>query len=165
MLPLIEAKYTARARATAWGKSSNGNEQIAVTFEVIEGEHAGAVIAYIKAFTDAATEYVVDALRNCGWAGDDLFELYNLDEEGCAKHLPETVTIVCKPDTYKDKTTLKVAFVNKVGAGSFSFKEATDAGDVKSFAARMKATVSALGGPRKPRLPAAQARRDDDIPF
>lgn len=160
MLPVIEAKYTARARATSWGTSTKGNEQIAVTFEVIEGEHAGSAISYIRAFTDNTTEWIVKSLRACGWASDDLMDLYNLDEEGCDRMLPDTVQIVCKPKQPQEpggKVYLEVAFVNKPGAGQFEFKQGMEAQDVRSFAARMKSTVASLS-PATKKAPANGAK-------
>jgi hypothetical protein len=159
MLPMINAKYNARACSGAsFAPASTGNKQIAINMEVTDGEFAGSTIAWISTFHDTAdkngvtgSERIIQSLQYMGWQGDDLTELVEITDEQARQMLPETVSIVCEPDTFDGKTRLKVKWVNKQG-GKFAFKEAESKSDMRSFAAQMKSTVKAVrasnGGPR-----------------
>lgn len=159
MLPMINAKYNARACSGAsFAPSSNGNQQIAINMEIVDGEFAGESIAWIATFHDTpdkngvtGSERNIQSLQYMGWAGDDLAELVDISDEQARKLLPEVVSIVCEPDTYDGKTRLKVKWVNKPG-GRFAFKEPVSKNDLRSFAAQMKSTVKSVratnGGPK-----------------
>jgi hypothetical protein len=129
-------KYLAKITGATFGVSSNGNEQIAVQFEIADGDQAGQSIAYVGTFTDAAIEYTTEALRATGWEGDDLAEIPDLAVAG--KLGP--CEIVVQHETYEGKQRARIRFVNRVGGGRFKFKEGTElqGGELKSFAARMK---------------------------
>lgn len=151
MLPLVNAKYNARACSGAsFAPSSNGNQQIAINMEIVDGEYAGESIAWIATFHDTpdkngvtGSERNIQSLQYMGWQGDDLAELVDITDEQARALLPEIVSIVCEPDTYEGKTRLKVKWVNKPG-GRFAFKEPVSKNDLRSFAAQMKSTVKAV---------------------
>jgi hypothetical protein len=176
MLPQIKAKYTARCSgAPSFAKSANGNWQIAVPFEVSQGEHAGEGITWIGVMhgtTDKAgrtgEERVIESLQYMGWQGDDISEIAELSDEGARELLPDEVDLACDVETYDGKTRLKVQWVNRAGAGKFTFKEAASKSDLKSLGAQMKATVRSLRGaaPARPAngKPSAGGAKDD-IPF
>jgi hypothetical protein len=141
-LPLIKAKYLARAVACSFGTSSKGNHQIAVTFEILDhDEFAGQEITWLGSFTDKTTERTIESLQHMGWQGDDLADLDGLDVNTSARTLPDSVEIVCEPDTYEGETNLKVRWVNKPGAGRFAFKEPLTGQGLKAFAAQMRGAV------------------------
>lgn len=180
MLPQVKAKYVARACGTpSWAQAASGNWQIAVPFEISQGEHAGETITWIGVMHDTADkngttghERVVQSLQYAGWQGDDLADLAELTDEQAKALLPEEVELSCAPETYEGKTRLKVQWVNKVGAGRFVFKEAASKNDLRSFAAQMKATVRSLrgatpngSGPKPAPHPNAPGTPGDDIPF
>ena len=173
MLPNIKAKYLARAVACAFGISSNGNYQIAISGEVTEGDHAGEQITWIGHFTEKTQERTIESLQHFGWKGDDLSELADLDAEGCQRLLPEIVEFACDVESYEGETQLKVKWVNKPGAGRFAFKTPLEGKHLKDFAAQMRGTIrSAQAGNRqngsaaKPRDPHPNAPgNDEDIPF
>lgn len=183
MLPMVKAKYLARAcGAASFAPSSKGNQQIAVPMEVVDGEYAGETITWIATFHDTAdkngvtgTERVLESLVFMGWQTDELSDLVEISDEDAKRMLPNDVEIVCEPDTYDGKTNLKVKWVNKPGAGRFAFKEAVSKNDLRSFSAQLKSTVRSVrgaGGQRpangsgaKPVHPNAPGGGNDDIPF
>jgi hypothetical protein len=174
MLPMEKARY--RARATAWdlGEASTGAPQVAIEFEVVEGDQKGERITKYCFLTDAAAEYTLAALRTCGWTGNDLADgLPGLDKN--------VVEIVCAPeDGLPDKETgevkqfLRVQFINK--AGGIAMKTRLNDEQKRTLAAKMKAKLAALdakekregngaaphaAGPIGPNPPGVT----DDIPF
>lgn len=183
MLPLVIAKYRARcAGAPTWEQNKNsGNWQVAIPFEVSQGEHTGETITWIGIMHDTADkngttghERVIQSLQYMGWQGDDISELAELGDDRAKEVMPEEVELSCAPDTYEGKTRLKVQWVNKAGAGRFAFKEPATKNDLRSFAAQMKSTVKAAraavgGGAPRATTPANGSPKgkvpDEDIPF
>jgi hypothetical protein len=177
-LPLENAKYTAKAIGCSFGNSENGNTQIAIDFEITEGEHAGAWLPWVGHFTELTADRTIESLRHMGWQGDDLAELDGLDAAGIAEKLPDVVSLVCEPEEYDGKQRLRVRWVNK-GAGKFAFKAPVTGQDLRAFAAQMRAKVRAIrpeAGPRRTTAPAGNGSRPtqphpnapgnrDDIPF
>lgn len=178
-LPMTKATYRARAcGAASFAMSSKGNQQIALPFEITQGEFAGHNLTWLGTFHDTAdkngttgTERVLESLMFTGWQGDDPTELMEIGDEQAKQMMPDEVDLVCEPDTYDGKTTLKVKWVNKPGAGRFAFKEPATKADLKSFAAQMKAMVRGMRGANgaKPRNtqphPNAPGNDGGDIPF
>lgn len=181
MLPQVKAKYTARACGAAqFAPSSKGNQQIAIPFEVTQGEYTGETITWIAVFHDtvdrngvSGAERIIQSLQYMGWQGDDITELMDVDDHRAKELLPSEVSIACDVETYEGKTRLKVQWVNEAGSGRFAFKEAATKSDLRSFAAQMKATVKSVRGagtrPNGSSKPAQQATKpsglDDDAPF
>lgn len=184
MLPLVKANYNAKAVACSFGiVEDNGNRQIGVMFEVVDHPDLSGETQMWFGFFSEKTEYrTIESLQHMGWLGDDLVELADLDAEACARLLPNVVTLVCEPNTYKDKTTLSVRWVNKLGGGVFAFKAKLEGADLKAFASQMRGKIrgarEAGSRPSQPATrpstssagrPASQARHpnapDDDLPF
>lgn len=192
MLPM--EKMRLRAKAVSWGlgKAGNGMPQAGVEFEVNDGDHKGERINGYFALSDAAAEYTLEKLCNCGWTGTELHELD--DPKASASMGANVVELVVEPeDQMKDgqvvlddegyvKQRLRIQFVNR--GGGLAMK-ATMTGDEKSvLGLKMKAKLAAIrakanrgnggsgnGGPRGPTPPppgldegGAQAPIDD-IPF
>jgi hypothetical protein len=182
MLPLIQAKYIARAcGAPSWAQAKSGNWQVAIPFTVSAGEHTGETITWIGVMHDTTDkngvsghERVVQSLQYMGWQGDEIAELAELTDEQAIKIFTEDVELSCAPELYDGKTRLKVQWVNKVGAGRFTFKEAATKNDLKSFSAQMKNTIRGMqhgnrqngtsAKPKNPTHPNAPGN-DDDLPF
>lgn len=153
MLPMDKARYRAHAVAVAFGLSSKGNTQIAVTFEIVDhAELAGETIAWIGHFTDATSARTIESLIYCGWQGDDLAELGSLDEAGVRAAMPDAVDLVCEPEEYEGAWHLRVQWVNRAG-GRFAFKEKVEGNDLRAFAAQMRSNVQSVrassGAPRQ----------------
>ncbi len=175
-LPMSKATYRARAISAGFGTSSKGNNQIGVQCEIVDHEEfAGETITWLGHFTEKTTARTVESLQHFGWQGDDLSELEDLDAARAAAILPEIVEIVVDPEQYEGEWQLKVKWVNKPGAGRFSFKEPLTGSGLKAFAAQMKGTIrGAKAAPRqsngsggsRPQQPHPNAPGNkDDIPF
>lgn len=141
-------------------------EYLKVGLEVTQGEHAGKTVSDSWYFTDAAYDLTVKRMRAFGWKGVDLGDLSTL---GC-----EEADIVCQNDTFKGKTRLKVKFVNALGDSPDRVSAPLNAGELKSFAARMRAKIVGLDAKQAKAQPAksAQPQREEppppidaDIPF
>ena len=190
-LPNHKATYNAIARACSLGTAKTGTKQVAVTFEVVsQDEHQGETIAWIGSMTDKTWERTIESLQHCGWQGDDLTELADLDADGAARLLSAEVQIVCEPEADQDgNDRLRVKWVNKPGAGRFAFKAKLEGAELRSFAAEMKNSIRGMragggqakkpaqtqtktsnggGGSRHPNAPGGSygsVPPDDDIPF
>jgi hypothetical protein len=155
MLPQTKGKYTARAcGALSFGPpTKNGHKQAAIPFEITQGEHTGETITWItvlhatpdKNGVDGEQRFI-DSLLHMGWQGEDPTELMEVSDEQIRALLPDEVELSCDVETYEGKTRLKVQWVNKAGAGRFTFKESTSKGDLRSWAAQMKASVRSARG-------------------
>lgn len=171
MLPKQKAKYLAKAVATSWGTSSNGNYQIGVTVEVVEGEFAGSEITWLGHFTEKTQDRTIESLQNMGWKGDDLTELEALDGADCARVLPDHFEIACDVEVYEGNQQLKVKWINRPGAGRFAFKEKLGGSALKDFAAQMRGTIrGAQGGKPNGSAPTKPSggyggRGNGDTPF
>lgn len=146
-----QRKYMANVIGAIFGTSSNGNEQIAIQFEITEWPNPDDTlqsIAYLGTFTDASFEYTEKAMRACGWEGDDLTEFKDQADAGQLG----PVELVVYDDTYEGETRPKVLFVNKPGGGRFKFKEGSelDGAGLKNFAARMKSAFRASASGQRP---------------
>ncbi len=158
---LTNGTFRARAGKHELCLSSKGNDQIAVKFEITEEGYEGQSITRFFSFTDAAQKYSLEALRLCGWTGDDL----------SADPLPglgdTEVLLVLEYETYEGKEHLRVKYVNALDGG-LNVK-GMDPAAKKKFAARMKgaaiASRQAVNGTAKPAPKSREPGEDDDIAF
>lgn len=162
-LQMIKATYRAIATSTliSFGKSSKGNVQIAVEFEILDRNEgteedvlSGDTITWQGTFSDNTTARTIESLLHAGWQGDDPSEL---DGKPGSAELPTIVELVCEPDEWDGKVNLKVQWVNKPGRGRFAFKEPMNETDLRAFGAQLRATVQSVrasgGAPRASRPP------------
>lgn len=167
-----EGKYSAGIVGASFGKSKNNNWQIAIQCQIdaADADAPGELIAYVGTFTDAATPITFEAIRGCGYDGDDLEEFKMLADKGQLG----PVVIVIEHETYEGDTRARIKFINRPGGGAFKFKEEMSAQDVRGFAASMKAAMRShtRPAPKKQdgaRGPAPAARgtspaRRDEVP-
>lgn len=142
---------THKARAVSWALGGGqGKEQIAIMFEILEGMLQGKSITAYLSFSDAAVDYTMEKMRNCGWDSDSLAELDSLGNN--------EVQIVVEDEQWQGKTRSKVKFVNK--ANRLTLKDAMDERAVQTFAARMRGKAVASKqkhGPQPAPKPRAQS--------
>lgn len=146
-----------RARATGpqdvtFGRSSNGNEQVAVVFHVIDGPRTGDRLTWTGTFTERATEITMKALRAAGWATDDLTDMSGVGDKD--------VDLAVGMEEYEGQQRERVKWVNEPGGGKFAFKQPVEGGELRALASRVKGAAVASrmppgGGNGKP---AATAR-------
>lgn len=160
--------YPARAVASevGYGESSNGNEQISVPFELLDGDGSptGKRITWIGTFaSQASTDLALKSLKAAGWDGVPRAELTGLGSKDC-----ELVIDVERSD--KGTVYPVVKYVNEPGGGRFAFRKPLDAGGKARLFAKIKAhqLANASGAPAP--APArgagyAATQSGDDIPF
>ena len=145
-----EGHYKARAVDAKLGYTSNGNDQLAIEFELQE-EYKGERITKYLFFTDKAWERTKESLEHMGFGGDfnHLETLYTKE-----------VTLVIGPN---DKGFSEVRFIN--GPRRAALKSPMNDEQHRGFAARMNAKfgakVSAAPNTTAPVTP----KPADDIPF
>jgi hypothetical protein len=119
----------------AWGTTKNDGDQIAVMFEIVDGEYAGFQITWYGFFTDKTAARTLEALRYCGWGGDDLSRLQQ-DGFGTSR-----VSIVIEEErSDKDGQMYpRVRWVNRVGgAGKIKMERPLGEDRLRMLAAQYK---------------------------
>lgn len=155
---MLEAgKYRAVPVQAALGMTGTGKEQIAVLFELLQP--AGERITWYGFFTDETYERTIEALRSCGWTGD------NLSDFLFGKDLPNgfdrEVQLVIEHETREDGTVYpRVRWVNS-GSG-LAMKSMLDAQSAAAFSAKMKGKIAMMGGAKNA---TSKPAKDEDIPF
>lgn len=146
---LVQATHgvLAQLRAVQFATATTGNVQACLTFQIVDegSPDKGRVIAYFGTFTDGSIDFTVDALRNCGWTGDNLAEVPQLAAED---KLAEVVSLKIDHEEYQGKVNAKVKFVNKPGTGGKAGLRLNDeltGGDLDRFASMMRTKVRAAG--------------------
>lgn len=139
---IADGVYRARAIQAALGQASTGSTQVAVEFDILTEGMEGQHITWFGYFTDATFERTVEALRTCGWQGDDLSDLAGVDAN--------EVDIVVEQEEYNGKVSAKVKWINKPGGMALKAPMSTD--QAKQFASEMKGRILSLrkGGGAKP---------------
>lgn len=155
---ISEGTYTARAKEAKLGHTSGGAEQVGVLFEITtEGPFKGHGITWYGYFTEKTIERTIEALRMLGWTGTDIAKL---NVEG------GEANIVVEHDTYNDKTSAKVQWVNRPGSGGIAMKDEMKPAAALSFAEKMKAKVAAFDAKRAASQPApVPAEPKSKVPF
>jgi hypothetical protein len=177
LIPAGTYKAAAVAMATdagdtmiQFGVTEKGTNQVVMLFEVLEGQHQGAMIPWYGYLTKDTWETTVKGMRACGFKGDDLAGALtqNLDNE---------VFILTEVNEWEGKSRARVRFVNASPAGSL-IKNAMGADDLRKFSAQMKARLAGVpvvegkkaerGKPSNATAPSgadAPPPSDDDYPF
>jgi hypothetical protein len=85
--------------------------QVAVFFAILDdGPYRGRRLLWMGYFTENSTDRTIEALRLCGFKGDDLAALPNQD-------LDLEVSVTVENEEYEGKTRAKIAWVNAPGGG------------------------------------------------
>jgi len=154
MADILEVgNYRARAVEGALGLTQGGKEQVAVKFSLLD--FAGKTITWFGFFTENTTQSTFRALRTAGWRGQDLADLADLSNP----ENPE-VLLVIEHETYKDKVTAKVRWVNS--AGGLALKNAMAPEQAKTFSARMREQVAAFDAATKQGAPPSNGAKGGD---
>ena len=174
---------TYRARATGadgvqFGRASTGNEQIAITFALLDENDRPTEqqITWLGYFTDGTMERTLESIEICGW---DM----STGTGECHHVADQIVLLVIESEEYNGKTYAKVKCINRVGGAGFRFAEVLDTRSVSGLMGRIRAHKATSGAvapvaasrsaqPQRgaPARPQAQPKRpippsDDDIPF
>lgn len=144
-------RYRARAIEGDYGKAGTGTEQVAILFDLENGER----LTWYGFLSDKSIDRTLEALKACGV--QDLETLAGLGSQ--------EVEVEVEDDEWDGKPRRRVAFVNALGSGAIRMKEKLPEGARKAFAASMKGKWLAMGGGQKPPEPEPETVSDDDIPF
>lgn len=110
--------------------------QVAVFFALLdEGPYRGRRLLWMGYFTENSTDRTIEALRLCGFKGDDLAALPSQD-------LDLEVSVTVENEEYEGKTRAKIAWVNAPGGG-LKMSNPMNPTDLRKFAAQYKAKVKA----------------------
>jgi hypothetical protein len=160
---------TFRARATGdqihnetgdvrFGRSNQGNEQIAVRLEITEGDLKGERTWWLGNFAnDEAIDITVRDLRAMGARLDDgrITDLTGLGSK--------EVSINVKEEEYQGKKRFRVS----IGGGNFKFNHDLDQGGLAALEQRLRGGIVAAQqrGASGGRGPSSSKQVEDDIGF
>lgn len=148
----FETRCTAILRSVAFGWNQfegKQTEQLVGKFEIMDGDDVGKFETWFGSLSEDENkkgrpflEFTRDALKTCGWTGDDWTELPGLVQDG---FLANAVSIVRKhrqdPETGKWRSQVK--YVNSPGGANIDLKEkAMNPAEIAAFSKRMKARMS-----------------------
>jgi|GEM_PF-1281403 len=139
--------FRAKARAGHWGLgvTGSGKDQVAVLFDISTEGADVKDITWYGYFTEATFERTIEALRHCGWEGDDLSNLQGLDAH--------EVDLVIEDEEYNGSIAPKVQFVNRPGGLALSAPMGVE--KTKAFAASMRDRIRAIDASKGVRKAAA----------
>lgn len=142
MPQIPDGTYLATAVEGALGYADTGTPYIGVLFSLKE---AGVKLTWRGFFTEKTQERTFEALRACGWKGDDLSEIT----------FPQgnEVEVVVKQEEWEGKVHPRIQWVNAVRGPMV--KNAMTMAERKAFAEKMRGAVLAFD----------QSRPQTDLPF
>lgn len=115
-----------------FGRSKiQGTEQVVVNFEILDGASVGSRIAWFGYFSDKTVDRTLEALRICGWKGNDLATAIKgpIDNE---------VSLVIEHETDpQGQVRPRVRWVNRPGGGGLKIDTMAPK-DMATFAARLR---------------------------
>ena len=132
---LTTGKHPAIARSWDFGLTKKDLPQVAVEFEIVDGEDAGEFITWYGYFTDDTEPRPLESLRACGWQGDDVSDLKGM---GSRK-----VSLVVEDELYEGKTHSRVRWVNRFGGNGVRLAKTMDAQARRQLAARLRSAAAA----------------------
>ena len=133
---IAPGRYSARPIDAALGKTSGGKDQVAVQFEINEGQpHAGELITWFGYFSEKTVDRTLEALEHCGWNGDSLADLSSVGRRD--------VEIVVAHETWEGTNRAKIQWVNRPGGSGLAMKQALTPGEAQAFDQRMRGTLLA----------------------
>ncbi len=133
---LTAGKHIAIARSWDFGLTQNKTEQVAVEFEILEGEDAGEFITWYGFFTVDAEDRTLESLRNCGWSSNNVIAL-----EGMGSR---RVSLDIGDEEYKGKTHSRVKWVNRLGGNGVKLAIKMDDQARRFLAARLQEKAAAM---------------------
>lgn len=140
----MKGRFLARctgSKDVKFGMSKNGNMQIAVLFQYSNqnDDCYGQTIVWMGTFAPGkASEIALQAMENCGWRGDDLLDLTGIDSEEVELVIGE------KPSDDGLRMFDYVEFVNRPGAGKFTFSQPVEGAVLAQHAGMIRANIRAI---------------------
>jgi hypothetical protein len=163
----------AKAKSAVLSATNNGREYVSIDFASVDDPKrvypwAGYFGEDYGKDNKSTTERTIEALRRCGWKGNDISDLSSVIGVEC--------DITVKEEEYKGMKQTKVAFISLPGDGGFKAKpletsKAKDfarsiAGIAKNIQAAPRPIASGNGHPNAPGRDDSPPRDESDgIPF
>lgn len=125
------------------GRSSGGNEQIALAFELYspDGDTLGTM-DWIGTFAPGkTTDITLRALDACGWTGADPSDLTGITDN-------EVELVVQREADQNGVERTRIRWVNRPGAGRIEFKTKLGAQETKALGAQLKGQIAAMRAAR-----------------
>lgn len=137
LLPPGNYKARADKSSVRFGAAQSGNEQVAVTFDILDAKADGYQqrITWIGTLAAGALDITLDGLMASGWTGDNLMTLDGVGDVECSLKVKHE-------DDQSGVPRARVAFVNRAG-GAFKFKTELDANAVASLSDRLAGPIMA----------------------
>lgn len=137
--------------ACQFGKSSKKQTPlVTVAFEILRGPDAGQRISWLGYFTDKTEKRTLEALRICGFAGDDI------DKFADQRPTNEVEIVVEIERGEDDKERAKVAWVNDPRrSGGLRLEAPMRDADLRKFGAQFKSKLKAM-----PAVKTTEAKRE-----
>lgn len=132
-----------------FSRSSNGNGQVLLTFELADGQRMQGFFA----ITPAAAEYTLQKLHNCGFKGDSFRAMKDQTPNG-------KVELVIEHDEYRGKVRPKIKFINRTGGFSVKPEDRIPDDELDELSAMAKPASFDAGPP-----PGRHPLGNDDPPF
>ena len=145
-------KGRAIAGSEQYGTTTTGGDQIAIDVDVPALSRQLTVFLY---FTEKAAPYALEKLRACGWSGDDVTRLSNLDKN--------EIDVVVKYETYQGQQRMRVDINASAGGGRVRLDAPMDERSKRMFGARIQQMLKQAPGTPKP-VPVS-IDNNEDIPF
>lgn len=145
----MKGTFAARAKSWMLSETSKGTPQVAVEFALLDPEAEFHTLAWYGFLSDATFNRTIEALRYCGWQGENLDDLQGLDAN--------EVSLVVDEEEYEGKLQTRVRWVNR--AVGLSVKAPITGEKAKAFATQMRDRIRALDAANGTRKPTAQASR------
>lgn len=163
----VKCRGVLRGLQFGWNEYQGARQpQIVARFELLDGENAGSYDTWFGSLSEDMSskgrpfaEYTWDALRHCGWTGDDLTQLPALAEAGKLARPVSLVREIKTGTDGKQKTLIK--YVNGDGSKVDLKDKAMSTSDIAALAKRMRPGGS--GAPVDGRD--APPLGDEDLPF
>jgi hypothetical protein len=124
--------YAAKALEAGLGVTSTGKEQVAVQFELADSQR----ITWYGYFTDKTRKGTFEALRACGWVGDNLADMTGITEN-------EVELVIQHEPDQNGTARARVRWVNRPGGGGLAMAKPMDAASAAAFAESMRGAVVA----------------------
>jgi hypothetical protein len=137
--------------ACQFGKSNKKQTPlVTVAFEILRGPDAGQRISWIGYFTEKTEKRTLEALRICGFTGDDI-------DKFADQRPTNEVEIIVEQETGEDgKVRPKVAWVNDPRrSGGLRLEAPLRDGDLRKFGAQFKSKLKAI-----PAVKTVEAKRE-----
>jgi len=119
-------RYPATVKEWGFGRTGKGDYQIAIAFELID--HPGRRLTYFGGFSERQAKHTLNALRACGWRGENLA---NLAAEGMGS---QEVNLTVEHEEYNGQVQVRVKWVNPPG---FGLKNPVEGQELLEFARSM----------------------------